>query len=274
MDLRDGTLYTLLDSLDTKYEKLGWNIYQNKSGRTIVKISYGGSKNLDLNSETQDQTENVSFKRKTSKEIQRNHHRARNFREQIQPAKRQRNSSPEITRQNSHSNSLPNLEVSECNDNSVLHSPTIHDLSGDSECVILDKSSHECKPVEPTQENKQSPVKPDGRNELSVIPSGNSPQCKSVEPVHENKPPVNPDATQLRGMSEKKCLSPQPQPQPRIRTINKYGCTRTWCKIVNLANTCLCTRECDPCGYCSDDYAKLCEDCRGLSCSGYPYGYG
>ena len=52
MDLRDGALNTLLESLDAKHEKLGWNIYQNKSGRTIVKISYGGLRNLDLISDT------------------------------------------------------------------------------------------------------------------------------------------------------------------------------------------------------------------------------
>ena len=81
MDVRRGTLYRLLESLDENNEQLGWNMYRNNRGRIIVKICYDDETNLDLNSETTEYShQTVSFKRKSTKEIKRNHLRAQNFR--------------------------------------------------------------------------------------------------------------------------------------------------------------------------------------------------
>ena len=70
MDLRHGTLYRLLESLDENNDRMGWNMYLNKRGRIIVKICYEENTRLD-SSETSDlQFGTVSYRRKNQQRNQ------------------------------------------------------------------------------------------------------------------------------------------------------------------------------------------------------------
>ena len=100
MDLRHSTLYRLLESLDENNDRLGWNMYLNKRGRIIVKICYEENTRFDSSEAFDLQYGFLSYRRKNNTELNRNHLRAKNFRENIQPTKRQRISPPEIPRQN------------------------------------------------------------------------------------------------------------------------------------------------------------------------------
>ena len=171
-----------------------------------------------------------------------------------------------MPRQNSHSSPIPNLEASECHENSVLDSSTIHDQSGDSESFEECSTTHVImNAAEPVHQNKQSPVKP---------------ECKSVESAREQKlTPVKPDdenklsSAMHRIPKEQYIAEPHKvkkvQTSPVIyddRKIQKRCSKRAppyWCVIANQTNTgtCLCTRECHPCPFCSN-FDKLCDYCK------------
>ena len=70
--------------LQEKNDLLGWNT----CGRILLKIEFGGLKEEIIDCQTP-----VSYRKKTLKETERNHHRAKNYQENILPAKRKRHES-------------------------------------------------------------------------------------------------------------------------------------------------------------------------------------
>ena len=138
MELRNGTLSAILDTLSTKNAIQGWNMYQNKKGGIVVKIRFDGHRQGERDRESMDNQEadvqNVGYKKMTDKQSQRNFLRAKTFRD-INPSKRQRNnSSCEIPRHEiSHSNSLPNLDLSECQESRDCDQLTGHESLGDAD---------------------------------------------------------------------------------------------------------------------------------------------
>ena len=247
MDVRRGTLYRLLESLDENNEQLGWNMYRNNRGRIIVKICYDDETNLDLNSETTEYShQTVSFKRKSTKEIKRNHLRAQNFRNNIQPAKRSRNSSPEIARQNfenSKPSPIQNIDVSKCEEEASVEST--RDLSASSEYFEMESA----KPISETKNTSLT-------HEL---------------PIHK-KPSSTPkdqsDSTKSQPADSRKRDAFDITSDPK-RFTWEFGrseyCQIGWCAVAQLRTGCTCTEELHPCAYCMDMpsvYNKLCDSCK------------
>ena len=245
MDLRRGTLYRLLESLDENNEQLGWHMYRNKRGRIIVKIVYDEETNLDLNCETSEHShQTVSFRRKSTKEIQRNYQRAQNFRDNIQPAKRPRNSSPEITRhnlENSNSSPTPKLDVSKCEEQASCES--IRDLSASSVCfepespkpfVEIKHAKFSATPDPPVQ--MKAPSKTKDQKDQS--------DCKKSQ------------STKSDELVKSKITKDSSKPD---------YCTYGWCAIGQTTIGCTCTREMHPCAYCIDSRSvdnKMCDSCK------------
>ena len=236
MDLRNSTLHRLLESLEENNECLGWNMYRNKRGKIIVKISYDEETKLDLNSECDLSHQNVSFRRKTNKEIKRNHQRAQNFREISQPSKRLRQLSPEIPRQNlNNSSPIPNItDISNCEEEASGLESTTHDLSTSSQYL-------ETEPVKPiTLLKPSSPHRRESKNKLpaklnSKDASGSDSDFKSKKTtVQVTKPDI------------------------------RY-CTYGWCEIAKVHTGCMCTHEVHPCTWCIDSklvWSKMCSICK------------
>ena len=249
MDLRRGTLQRLLESLDENNEQLGWNMYRNKRGRIIVKICYDDETNLDLHCESTGHShQTVSFKKKTTKEVQRNHLRAQNFRDNIQPAKRPRNSSPEIVRQNSdNSNPSPiqNIDISKCEEEARCEST--HDLSASSEYFEMESAK-------PVVEIKHSSVTP----ELPVQKKTSSMPKDQKHRDHASKKSQSPHS------KEKSNISKDPK-RFTWEFSNPEYCQIGWCAIGQLRTGCTCTEEFHPCTYCIDEpsvFNKLCDRCK------------
>ena len=262
MDLRHGTLYRLLESLDENNERLGWNMYLNKRGRIIVKICYEEDTKLNSSEISDLPFRNVSYRRKTNKEIQRNHLRAKNFKENIQPTKRPRISSPEFPRQNlQNSSPIPNIDVTRCEEeNSCVSEPSTHDLSASSPTA----TSYETKPVKPAAEYKSPPVTPEKAESI------NSPQKKS-RPKHTDQSHRSDSKNKLEHKehnSHSKSKKVSCRPANILDGMPRWGpdrlCTYGWCEVAQMRTGCICTAEIHPCTWCIDSelvISKMCSDC-------------
>lgn len=168
MDTHKETLDMMLRSLKENNDLLGWNICPTKRGRILLKIEFGGVKE-----ETIDTQNHVSYRKKTLKETERNHHRAKNYQENILPAKRKRHeSTTEISRkpQNSPISTPAHLSPDpvQCFEKSSVDRKISTD-SKESECFddslftpdAARESTPECVAVKPDYDSHQSPVMPE-----------------------------------------------------------------------------------------------------------------
>ena len=247
MDLRRGTLQRLLESL-------GWNMYRNKRGRIIVKICYDDETNLDLHCESTGHShQTVSFRRKTTKEIQRNHLRAQNFRDNIQPAQQPRNSSPEIARENLENSNpspslIPNIDVSKCEKEASCEST--HNLSASSDVYF------EMEPAKPVVETgiKQTSATP----ELPV-------QTKPIPKDQKQNDRVSKKSQPTRLIEKEKSNFTKDPKRCNWEFSNPEYCQIGWCAVGQLRTGCTCTEEFHPCAYCIDEpsvFNKLCDRCK------------
>ena len=143
MDTHNGTLKALLDTLSSKNDLQGWNMYQNKCGNIVVKIRFGDrtGDSDQMNNQDTNTVQNLSYKKMTSKQNDRNFLRTKAFREGNQNKRQRQNSPIENARtENCISSSTPNvnMEFSQCNeDESLLNQSLDHDtdVSQNTECV-------------------------------------------------------------------------------------------------------------------------------------------
>ena len=174
MELHNGTLNALLETLGSKNELLGWNMYTQKSGVIMVKIRFGehsGSKGELL--DDQNHLPDVAFRKITENQGKRNHLRAKTFREN-QPTKRKRQySPPELTRDEHFSKPGPNLSESFANVSviqedlspSTTHSPDVQ-CSPDRDSLCDDSSDvvscvANCRDSINSQQNQTSLTEPE-----------------------------------------------------------------------------------------------------------------
>ena len=233
-------------------------MFQNKRGRIIVKISYDEMTNLDLNSDCDLSHQNVSYRKKTTREIQRNHQRAQNFRENIQPSKRPRHNSTEIPRQNlNNSSPIPNIDISLCEkEESRSESPT-HDLSTSSpyfEPESIKPKEHKSPSVTPVivlsekpTHLKQSPKRLDQKNHSD---SKNIHSSQSISKHSTDSKTTSVSDTELQSK----------------KSPSRY-CTYGWCDVGKVPNGCTCTSEIHPCAWCIDSQlilSKMCTWCQDL----------
>ena len=82
MDLGNKTLNGILKTIADENDLVGYNTYRNKRGRIVVKISYEEPSELDKKVDTNSEfnSNQNSFKKLSKNQSKRNFHRARNFR--------------------------------------------------------------------------------------------------------------------------------------------------------------------------------------------------
>ena len=225
-------------------------MFRNKRGRIIVKISYDDELILDSNSDCDLSHQNVSYRKKTFKEIKKNQERAQNFRDTIQPSKRSRHSSPKIPRNNSQneiSSPIPNIDVSNCKEEVSRMESTTRDLSASSESRdmpwLLDGSEYfDMEPAKP---------KPSSSSDMPE---------SSVNVPHVKQKPPDPN----HRSNSNNCDSIGIEMKDSEHSEKDY-CTLGWCAIGQVHTGCSCGRV-NPCVYCTDGErvlkSKVCQRCR------------
>ena len=252
MDSCKGTLHRLLQSLDENNVCLGWNMYRNKNGRIIVKISYDDDSTLDLNSDCDSSHQNVSYRRKSSKEIKRNQQRAQEFRDNVQPLKRPRHFSPEIARLDLQiSSPIHNIDVSHCEEEVNCLESSARDLSASSDYF-------EMEAAKPVIEKKLLPsVMPESPKK--VTPDKPKSFSKPPDPSHRKS------SVEHSSKSYSKNSDSNSKDKKDIQYAEKQYCTIGWCAIGKVHTGCTCTNEKNPCLYCLDERllkSKVCRKCK------------
>ena len=113
MDTQNETLNALIETLSSKNNLLGWNMYQNKSGVIMVKIRFGEHSNIKENNEQchDVQSEEYLYKggkrNRSEKQINRNFMRAEAWKDKHGFKRKHDNSSPELPRNKSLSETIP-----------------------------------------------------------------------------------------------------------------------------------------------------------------------
>ena len=189
MDLGNKTLNGILKTIADENDLVGYNTYRNKRGRIVVKISYEEPSELDKKVDTNSEfnSNQNSFKKLSKNQSKRNFHRARNFRCQDTPESQNENSieMPRNSEENNLSESTLNvLEVSHCIEDPCLsENPATRKPPPNSE--------HDLSCDEPFHDVSESPncVTPEliGSNSSSLEPKAEKPPYKPL-PLPERKP--------------------------------------------------------------------------------------